>query len=428
MLHLSRVITIQDRRKRSWKEAMKLEHRTPGYKAYPQSSTVEPSWRCSVISPGENILTIRQNADRVTAVFWYSRWEGEPRSARIFTHCQSLDCQNLQKEKHIDEISYSGIRSGILLDQLFGDPYFLPHPIRGIGWLIAKTEKTLRAGNPQGNSTEREGAERRQGKLLVVIVLLFTGMLSALILFGAYAMHPGLGVVIEAVMTYQILAARCLQVESSKVWKQLNAGSLEEARKAVSMIVGRDTEHLTEEGVAKAAIETVAENTSDGVIAPMLYTALGGPVLGFLYKAVNTMDSMVGYKNEKYLHFGRAAAKLDDVMNFFPARISALLMVGTAFISGKSYNGKQAWRIWRRDNRKHASPNSAQTESVCAGALGIQLAGDASYFGKVVKKPYIGDPTRAVEPEDIRRTNRLMNRTAWICEILCLGILIAVAV
>lgn len=318
--------------------------------------------------------------------------------------------------------------AGFLLDQLFGDPYFLPHPIRGIGWLIAKTEKTLRAGNPQGNSTEREGAERRQGKLLVVIVLLFTGMLSALILFGVYAMHPGLGVVIEAVMTYQILAARCLQVESSKVWKQLNAGSLEEARKAVSMIVGRDTEHLTEEGVAKAAIETVAENTSDGVIAPMLYTALGGPVLGFLYKAVNTMDSMVGYKNEKYLHFGRAAAKLDDVMNFFPARISALLMVGTAFISGKSYNGKQAWRIWRRDNRKHASPNSAQTESVCAGALGIQLAGDASYFGKVVKKPYIGDPTRAVEPEDIRRTNRLMNRTAWICEILCLGILIAVAV
>ena len=318
--------------------------------------------------------------------------------------------------------------AGFLLDQLFGDPYFLPHPIRGIGWLIAKTEKMLRSGNPQENSTGREAAERRQGKLLVVIVLLLTGMLSALILFGAYAIYPNLGMVIEAVMTYQILAARCLQVESSKVWKQLTAGSLEGARKAVSMIVGRDTEHLTEEGVAKAAVETVAENTSDGVIAPMLYTALGGPVLGFLYKAVNTMDSMVGYKNEKYLHFGRAAAKLDDVVNFLPARISALLMIGAAFISGKSYNGKQAWRIWRRDNRKHASPNSAQTESVCAGALGIRLAGDASYFGKIVKKPYIGDSTRAVEPEDIRRTNRLMNRTAWICEILCLGILIAVAV
>ncbi len=317
--------------------------------------------------------------------------------------------------------------AGFLLDQLFGDPYSLPHPIRGIGWLIAKTEKMLQNGNPQENSPEREAAERRQGKLLVVIVLLLTGVLATLILFGAYAIHANLGIVIEAVMTYQILAARCLQVESSKVWKQLTVGNLEEARKAVSMIVGRDTEHLTEEGVAKAAIETVAENTSDGVIAPMLYTALGGPVLGFLYKAVNTMDSMVGYKNEKYLHFGRAAAKLDDVVNYLPARISALLMIGAAFVSGKSYSGRQAWRIWRRDNRKHASPNSAQTESVCAGALGIRLAGDASYFGKVVKKPYIGDATRAVEPEDIRRTNRLMNRTAWICEILCLGILAAVA-
>ena len=253
--------------------------------------------------------------------------------------------------------------------------------------------------------------------------MLLTGMFTALILVGAYALYPKIGMVVEAVMTYQILAARCLQVESGKVWKQLKAGNVEAAREAVSMIVGRDTQNLTKEGVAKAAIETVAENTSDGVIAPMLYTALGGPVLGFLYKAVNTMDSMVGYKNDRYLHFGRAAAKLDDVVNFLPARISALLMIGAAFLSGKSYNGRQAWRIWHRDSRKHASPNSAQTESVCAGALGIQLAGDASYFGKVVKKPYIGDPKRQVEYEDIRRANRLMNRTAWICELLCLGIL-----
>ena len=321
---------------------------------------------------------------------------------------------------------------GFLLDQIWGDPYWLPHPIRGIGWLIAMMEKKLRQGNEQEtsqkSSLEREAIERRQGRLLVIIVLLLTGMLAALLLFGVYAIHPYLGLAVEAVMTYQILAARCLQVESDKVRKQLTAGTLEGARRAVSMIVGRDTQQLTAEGVAKAAVETVAENTSDGVIAPMLYTALGGPVLGFLYKAVNTMDSMIGYKNEKYLHFGRAAAKLDDVVNYFPARISALLMIGTAFISGKDYSGKWAWRIWRRDNRKHASPNSAQTESVCAGALGVQLAGDASYFGKIVKKPYIGDPGRVVEPEDIRRTNRLMNRTAWICEILCLGILTAVAV
>ena len=285
--------------------------------------------------------------------------------------------------------------AGFLLDQIFGDPYFLPHPIRGIGWLIAKTEKALRSGNPQEDSPEREAAERRQGKLLVAIVLLLTGMFTALILVGAYALYPRIGMVVEAVMIYQILAARCLQVESGKVWKHLKAGNPEAAREAVSMIVGRDTQNLTEEGV----------------------------VLGFLYKAVNTMDSMVGYKNDRYLHFGRAAAKLDDVVNFFPARISALLMIGAAFLSGKSYNGRQAWRIWHRDSRKHASPNSAQTESVCAGALGIQLAGDASYFGKVVKKPYIGDPKRQVEYEDIRRANRLMNRTAWICELLCLGIL-----
>ena len=172
--------------------------------------------------------------------------------------------------------------------------------------------------------------------------------------------------------------------------------------------------------MAKAAIETVAENTSDGVIAPMLYTALGGPVLGFFYKAVNTMDSMVGYKNEKYLYFGRAAAKLDDVVNYIPSRISACLMVGAAYLKGKEFSGKNAWRIYRRDSRNHASPNSAQTESVCAGALGIRLAGDASYFGKIVKKPYIGDVLRPVETEDIRRANTLMYLTAWLCELLCL--------
>ena len=164
----------------------------------------------------------------------------------------------------------------------------------------------------------------------------------------------------------------------------------------------------------------MAENTSDGVIAPMLYTALGGPILGLLYKAVNTMDSMIGYKNDTYLYFGRAAAKLDDVVNFLPARISAYFMILASFIGGKCFSGKRAYYIYKRDNRNHASPNSAQTESVCAGALGIQLAGDASYFGKTVKKPYIGDNVRAVEYEDIKRVNRLMYLTAWISEMICL--------
>ena len=190
------------------------------------------------------------------------------------------------------------------------------------------------------------------------------------------------------------------------------------------MIVGRDTSVLDEEGVTKAAIETVAENTSDGVIAPMLYTALGGPILGFFYKAVNTMDSMVGYKNEKYLYFGRAAAKLDDLVNYLPSRISAYLMICAAFTGGKGYSGRQAYKIYKRDNRKHASPNSAQTESVCAGALGIRLAGNASYFGKMVKKPFIGDSLRSVEYEDIKRVNKLMYLTAWLCEMICLTLMV----
>ena len=321
--------------------------------------------------------------------------------------------------------------AGFLMDQIFGDPYFLPHPIRGIGWLIAKTEKVLRSGNPQENSPEREAAERRQGKLLVAIVLLLTGMFTALILVGAYALYPKIGMVVEAVMTYQILAARCLQVESGKVWKQLKAGNVEAAREAVSMIVGRDTAQLDQTGVAKAAIETVAENTSDGVIAPMIYTAIGGPVLGFLYKAINTMDSMVGYKNDRYMLFGRAAAKLDDVVNFIPARISAVLMILACLFTDRDFRKgehrtavcRRAYKIWKRDRFCHASPNSAQTESVCAGALGIRLAGDASYFGKIVKKPYIGDATYPVEIEDIPRVNELMYRTAAICELLCILIL-----
>ena len=190
------------------------------------------------------------------------------------------------------------------------------------------------------------------------------------------------------------------------------------------MIVGRDTACLDEEGVAKAAIETVAENTCDGVIAPMLFLAAGGPVLGFFYKAVNTMDSMIGYHNEKYLYFGKVAARLDDVLNFIPARISAILMIIASFLAGKPFCSKNALKIYKRDRRKHASPNSAQTEAVCAGALGIRLAGDASYFGKIVKKPYIGEARRRAEYEDIRRANHLMYLTAWLCEILCIWMIL----
>ncbi|MDE7266137.1 MAG: adenosylcobinamide-phosphate synthase CbiB [Lachnospiraceae bacterium] len=309
---------------------------------------------------------------------------------------------------------------GFLCDCILGDPHFMPHPIRLIGKLITKTEKSLRHNKKTQNPT----IILWQGVVLVIVVLASTIMVTSLLLLTAYYLNPYFGMAVEALMTYQILAAKCLKVESMKVYQCLKENDLVQARTALSMIVGRDTQCLDETGITKAAIETVAENTSDGVIAPMLYLTIGGPILGFFYKAVNTMDSMVGYRNDTYLYFGRAAAKLDDVVNFIPARISAYLMIAAAFILErfqKCFSGKQALRIYKRDCKEHASPNSAQTESVCAGALGIRLAGDAIYFGKVVSKPYIGDPLRSVTNQDIRRANHLMYLTAWLCEILCLA-------
>ena len=217
-------------------------------------------------------------------------------------------------------------------------------------------------------------------------------------------------------MIWQIIAAKSLMRESKKVYDALKQGDLPAARYALSMIVGRDTKELTEEGVIKAAVETVAENTSDGVTAPMMYIFIGGAPLGYLYKAINTMDSILGYKNERYLNFGRYPAKLDDIANFIPSRLTALLMIAASFLLG--FDGRNAIRIFRRDRAKHASPNSAQTESVCAGALGVRLAGDIRYFGKVHKKDYIGDPIREIEAEDIIRSHRLMYGTAALTALI----------
>ena len=259
-----------------------------------------------------------------------------------------------------------------------------------------------------------------------MVVILSTGIVTAGILIIAYLINIYVGIVIETIMTYQILAIKSLKDESMKVYYALKTEDLQASRQAVSMIVGRDTMELTQEGVAKAAVETVAENTSDGIIAPMIYTAIGGPVLGYVYKSINTMDSMVGYKNDRYMNFGRAAAKLDDIVNYIPARVSAVIMIAAAGILSvfsKKYDAKRAARIFKRDRYNHASPNSAQTEAVCAGALGLRLAGDASYFGKVVKKPYIGDEIRKIEKEDIVRANKLLYVSAFICELLCVIIL-----
>lgn len=297
------------------------------------------------------------------------------------------------------------------LDLLLGDPHWLWHPVRAIGGLIQMTERGLRRiFHIHSGREEDRGKKRTAGVLLVIIVLIFSVGIPTLLLYGAGKIHPLFGMAVESMMCYQMLAMKSLKTESMKVYYALKNGDTEGARAAVSMIVGRDTQNLDEEGITRAAVETVAENTSDGVIAPLLFMMLFGAPGGFFYKAVNTMDSMVGYKNDTYCYFGTAAAKLDDILNFLPARIAAAAMIAAAFFLG--LDARNAAYIYRRDRYQHASPNSAQTEAACAGALQIQLAGDAYYFGKRYKKPTIGDAGRKVEAEDIRRANRLLYGTS----------------
>ena len=307
--------------------------------------------------------------------------------------------------------------TGYILDLLLGDPFGGFHPVVWIGKLISfLTDKLL-------NENDSPDKKRKNGIKIVTIVITISVLCTGIIIVIAYKINPYFGVCIEAFITYQCLATKSLYTESMKVYYALKDTSLDAGRKAVAMIVGRDTKALDEVGVTKAAVETVAENTSDGIIAPMIYLAIGGPILGICYKAINTMDSMIGYKSDKYLDFGRAAAKLDDVVNFVPARISAVLMIIATLFLGKKYNTVNAIYIFKRDRFNHPSPNSAQTESVCAGALGIQLAGPASYFGKLKEKPYIGDMLRKIEVEDIKRANLLMTCTSILCASIC-GILI----
>lgn len=314
--------------------------------------------------------------------------------------------------------------AGFVLDLLIGDPHFIPHPVRLIGSFISFLDKRLNCDAGYNISEKKLNLIKyKRGMILAFTVIFATFAISVIIIVAAYSINLYAGVIAEAVMTWQILATKCLRVESMRVYDALRTDGVDAGRRAVSMIVGRDTSVLDAAGVTRAAVETIAENTSDGVIAPMLYTAIGGPVLGFVYKAVNTMDSMLGYKNDKYMYFGRFAARLDDVVNFIPARISAYLMIAAAFIGGRQFDGKNAYRIFKRDRFNHASPNSAQTESVCAGALRVQLAGDAVYFGKLVKKKYIGDGLREIECEDIKRANRLMYITAFLCELLSVAVM-----
>lgn len=296
----------------------------------------------------------------------------------------------------------AAILIGFILDLIFGDPHWLPHPVRLIGFLILKGEKLLRRLMPK--------SEFAGGVLLTIFVTGISFAVPLLILYVAGIWSIYAKIAIEAIFCYQILATKSLKTESMRVYKYLIKGDMANSRKYLSWIVGRDTDQLDESQIAKAAVETVAENTSDGVIAPMIFMILGGAPLGFFYKAVNTLDSMIGYKNEKYLYFGRFAAKLDDVLNFIPAIFSAYMMIFSSFIVGLNF--KNAMKIYRRDKHNHSSPNSAKTEAVAAGALDLQLAGDAYYFGKLVKKQTIGDNNKEVRPQAIKIANRLMYATA----------------
>lgn len=307
------------------------------------------------------------------------------------------------------------VLAGFVLDLLLGDPAWLYHPVRLIGLLIEKGEKIIRKCLPK-----TRGGERLGGVVLVIFVVSISALVPLGILLAAYRFSTPLGLLIESFFCYQILAVKSLKVESDRVYRALKEEGLISGRKAVSMIVGRDTKELSEEGVTKAAVETVAENTSDGVIAPLFYMVIGGAVLGFAYKAVNTMDSMIGYKNDKYRYFGTAAARLDDAANFLPSRLAALLMIASAFFLGM--DGPGAFRIYCRDRKNHKSPNAAQTESVMAGALGVELAGNAWYFGKLYEKPTIGDPKRPIEIEDIRRSHRLLYGTSILALAVFMGI------
>ena len=308
-------------------------------------------------------------------------------------------------------ISLMACVMGFTLDFLFGDPVWLYHPVRIMGNCISLLEKQIR--KIAGNS--KQGLLVGGGILWIIMVIIFTGIPFGVLRFLRERSQI-VAFILEAFWCYQLLAAKSLKTESMKVYKKLKEKDLDGARKAVSMIVGRDTERLDYEGVTKAAVETIAENTSDGVIAPLFYMIIGGATLGMTYKAINTMDSMLGYKDEKYLYIGRVAAKMDDVVNYIPARISAILMLLAAFLCRMDW--KNGWKIFIRDRYNHSSPNSAQTEAVCAGVLDIQLAGDAWYFGKLYKKPYIGDAIRPVVIEDICHTNRLMYVTAVVTMII----------
>ena len=307
--------------------------------------------------------------------------------------------------------SLAALILGFGIDLVVGDPHGFPHPVVLIGKLIDALEHGLRKLLPKAAFGEKVA-----GALLWIFVVLVSSLIPALMLWFCHGINPWLRLGVESIMCWQILATKSLRDESMKVYHALESGDIIKSRNAVSMIVGRDTAELDDAGVTRAAVETVAENTSDGIVAPLIFLAIGGAPLGFFYKAVNTMDSMLGYVEPPYKNIGLVPAKMDDVVNFIPARISALLMLVAGAILRLDI--KNGWKIFCRDRFNHASPNSAQTESVCAGLLRLRLAGDVWYHGVRHKKKYIGDALREIEHEDIPRAGRLLYVTALLALLL----------
>jgi len=302
------------------------------------------------------------------------------------------------------------IITAFILDWIIGDPQNPFHPVRLIGSGIARgtaAYKKAKISNP--------ALQFVMGAVLTLTVVCLSYMATRLVTWGFYRLNEWSGMIAEAIICYFLIAARALKDESMKIYRSLAAQNIEEAKKNLSFIVGRDTQNLNEAGIVKATVETVAENVSDGVIAPLIFIFIGGAPLGMAYKAVNTLDSMIGYRNEDFEYFGKFAALLDDAVNFIPSRISALIMIaGSVFTGG---DVKEALRIYSRDRRNHKSPNAAQTESVCAGALGLRLGGDNYYHGILISKPAIGDDINAPKPEHIIAANRLMYATTVIAVV-----------
>jgi len=298
----------------------------------------------------------------------------------------------------------------VILDLIWGDPRWLPHPVIFIGRLISWLETKLRAAV----SNERIG-----GILLLLITTLVTGMGSWGVLRGGAALAPLLGILVAILLSSTCLAARSLHTESRLVAQALQKGDIGTARQQLSYIVGRDTEQLDEPEIWRALVETVAENSSDGIIAPLFWLTVGGPVAAMLYKAVNTLDSMVGYKNARYLHFGWASARMDDLLNFIPARLTAVIMIASAPLAGLSW--RDALAVFRRDRHKHPSPNSGHPEAAAAGALGVRLGGTASYGGVPSWKEYIGVPEHPLDERAYRSMIILMYTTTLLMTALCIA-------